>query len=669
MLARHDVTVFGAVGDARRVSDGLIRVASRDLLTSATAAFTEGDKGKVMCIGAAGPERSSLSTTIAEVISATEIRLADAASIAADLFDAQITWGTDDAGAIRDAASDASSVFFPPGGYCLDSSVTFNVPVEFAPGASLLPRTGMNVTTNQEILAPKDSTIFDVTCGGVFKINWTGELIANWWSGGDIGARVNNLLASIDLRQPRRLGRTAQVRIVGDADLTTPIDMTNLRPVGGLVVTMEGRLLCKVGANQPAIDMVGSRGITAMNWSLYGDTTMRPGIGLLCARTPRPTAEPPDPSEAPEDAQSAGNHKFINLQLAGDWTISPLYLIDSEGNYFQNLEVRTQSSLYGFFFGGTNVDGIVSPHLPIVDGSSQTNLHIDGLYLRATDVIKGGFYVSGADRIHLSGHTYIRTYHAPKIVLDMHIAGITGFWCEGMHGEGRPPDAIRVIGSGKRLTHVFIRGLRVGATENAIHIDASRPDQLPGQMAVRNAHFEFLDVEAFRCTGDIRMEQKVDIITRGDEEAPQIILGQDFIGEIWGGNVEKLHVASRLMSGLYHDGVSNVVHEFKYWPILTFADVRDERGEARPNVAGGLRFRSANTAPTTITNFLNDQLGQEITILFDDNNTTIRHDARGHRIILQGGRDFGGQQGDMITLVKMGAGWVEKCRSVNSAAP
>jgi hypothetical protein len=142
---------------------------------------------------------------------------------------------------------------------------------------------------NQEILAPKDSTIFDGTCGGAFKINWTGELIANWWSGGDMGARVHNLLASIDLRQPRPWGRTAQVRIVGDADLTTPMNMTNLRPVGGLVVTMEGWLLCKVGADQPAIDMVGSRGITAMNWSLYGDMTMRPGIGLLCARTPRPT--------------------------------------------------------------------------------------------------------------------------------------------------------------------------------------------------------------------------------------------------------------------------------------------------------------------------------------------------------------------------------------------
>jgi hypothetical protein len=91
MPARHDVRVFGAVGDAKRVSDGAIRVASRDHLTSATAGFTEGDKGKLMCIEAAGPERSSLSTAIAEVISSTEIRLANAASIAADLVTISIT--------------------------------------------------------------------------------------------------------------------------------------------------------------------------------------------------------------------------------------------------------------------------------------------------------------------------------------------------------------------------------------------------------------------------------------------------------------------------------------------------------------------------------------------------------------------------------------------------
>lgn len=572
----------------------------------------------------------------------------------------------DDSSALVAAMAAASHcIFFPTGVYRIAANITFNVAVKFACGAVLRPDAGVTVTINREIVAATDAVIFDVSSGGTFNVTWTGEIIANWWSGGDIGQQINHMLASLHLNMPRPLGRTARIRIIGDAELTTPVNMTNLRPVGGLVVTMEGRLLCKVSTDQPAIDMVGSRGIIAMNWSLYGDTTTKPGIGILCARTSVSPEEPPDPDEdLPGSPKAAGNHKFINLQIGGDWSISPLYLIDSEGNYFQNLEIRTISSLYGFFFGGTNVDGVTSPHLPIEDSSSQTNLHIDGLYIRAVQATKGGFYVSGADRIQLSGHTYIRTDIAPKIVLDLTVAGILGFWCEGIHGEGnaRPSDGIYVFGSGKRLSNVFIRSLGLGAANNAFHFEVRHPDVTDGSLSVRNAHFEFIDPEAFRCTGNIRMEQDVVIVTSGDEDAPEIFLGQDFTGEIWGGDFTKLHVASRNMAGLYHDGVNNVTYEFKYRPVITLPDVRDENGLARPNVAGATWFKTANTAPTTIVNFLGTQWGQEITLLFEDSNTTVRHSAN---ISLQGGVDFVGTPGDMLTLVKLGTGFTEKCRSVN----
>jgi hypothetical protein len=576
----------------------------------------------------------------------------------------------DDMSAIRDAVALASSfVFFPPGTYRVGADITFSVALVFAPGARLKPNAGVTITVNGEILAPKDSVIFEVSNGGSFQVTWTGELIANWWSGGDIGEQVNNMFASIDLRNPRPLARTARVRIIGDADLTTSINMTNLRPVGGLVVTMEGRLLCKVGADKPAIDMVSSRGIIAMNWCLYGDPTTKSGTGVLCARTPNP-----EPGKSPK---SAGNHKFVNLRIGGEWVTSPVYLIDSENNYFQNLDIRTQGGKYGFSFGGTNVDGVVSPHLPIDDSSSQTNLHIDGLYMRAKDITEGGFYVSGADRVHLSGLTYIFTNTSPKVVLDMNVAGIMGFWCDGLHGEGGSKDAISVIGSGKRLSNVFIRSLGLGAQENAIHLDARHPDGSHGQMFIRNARFDFLDTTAFRCSGNVKMEQKVEIVTRGDDDSPNIIIGNvnpatgeesvtDFNGEIWGGDISKLTVASRIMAGLYHDGVHNVVHEFKHWPVLTFPDERDSDGVQHPSVAGGIRFRTANSAPTTIRNFLDAQRGQEITILIDDENTTIQHSRN---ICLQGGVDFVGSRGDMITLVKMGAGFTEKSRSINLCPP
>jgi hypothetical protein len=96
--------------------------------------------------------------------------------------------------------------------------------------------------------------------------------------------------------------------------------------------------------------------------------------------------------------------------------------------------------------------------------------------------------------------------------------------------------------------------------------------------------------------------------------------------------------------------------------LITFPDVCDERGEARPNIAGGLLFKTANTAPTTIVNFLNAQVGQEITILVDDNNTRFKPSSN---LDLQGSMDFVASRGNMITLVKTGTKFLEKSRSLN----
>ena len=52
-----------------------------------------------------------------------------------------------------------------------------------------------------------------------------------------------------------------------------------------------------------------------------------------------------------------------------------------------------------------------------------------------------------------------------------------------------------------------------------------------------------------------------------------------------------------------------------------WANIAD--GDATPDVSGGKFFKTANTNPTTITDFDNGTAGQEIFITFADNNTTI----------------------------------------------
>ena len=86
-------------------------------------------------------------------------------------------------------------------------------------------------------------------------------------------------------------------------------------------------------------------------------------------------------------------------------------------------------------------------------------------------------------------------------------------------------------------------------------------------------------------------------------------------------------------------------------------------GDTTPDVSSGRLFSTANTGATSITNFDNGLEGQEITIVFNDTNTTI---VDGASIKLAGSTNFTGTSGnDTITFVRTFGAWLEKCRSDN----
>ena len=92
----------------------------------------------------------------------------------------------------------------------------------------------------------------------------------------------------------------------------------------------------------------------------------------------------------------------------------------------------------------------------------------------------------------------------------------------------------------------------------------------------------------------------------------------------------------------------------------TFAD-----GDATPSVSGGYGFKTANTAPTTITNFDDpDVNGQSIVLIIGDANTTIQDLSNGSNIRLQGGIDYGPSAAyDSFEFEYDGADWVERSRN------
>lgn len=94
--------------------------------------------------------------------------------------------------------------------------------------------------------------------------------------------------------------------------------------------------------------------------------------------------------------------------------------------------------------------------------------------------------------------------------------------------------------------------------------------------------------------------------------------------------------------------------------IVTWPD-----GDTTPSVGFGDVFNTANTSGTSVTTFAQGVTGQEITIVFNDSNTTI---VSGTVIRLSGGVNFTGTDFDTLTLVYNGPGldWHEISRSSNA---
>ena len=82
---------------------------------------------------------------------------------------------------------------------------------------------------------------------------------------------------------------------------------------------------------------------------------------------------------------------------------------------------------------------------------------------------------------------------------------------------------------------------------------------------------------------------------------------------------------------------------------------------ATPSVANARNVVLANSSATTITNLTNGKEGQQVTLYFDNGNTTISL----ANFFLAGGVNFVGTQYDTLTLVKRGTNWFEVARSLN----
>ena len=89
-------------------------------------------------------------------------------------------------------------------------------------------------------------------------------------------------------------------------------------------------------------------------------------------------------------------------------------------------------------------------------------------------------------------------------------------------------------------------------------------------------------------------------------------------------------------------------------PVLVFAD-----GASTPSVIAGGNFATSNGKATIITDFKHGKNKKVITILFNDDNTTI---LSNDNISLIGGFSLDALKGDGLTLVRLDGVWKEANR-------
>lgn len=126
----------------------------------------------------------------------------------------------------------------------------------------------------------------------------------------------------------------------------------------------------------------------------------------------------------------------------------------------------------------------------------------------------------------------------------------------------------------------------------------------------------------------------------------------------------EVNVFNNTITGLSTGSVQGLI---LYNTTVTNTNVRtDSRQEiaisgATPTVGHGKRFAMTQGIATNVTNFLGGIEGDEITIRFNDNNSTVKNT----NIYTQGGLDFVATVNDMLTLQYRGGFWREVSRSVN----
>lgn len=263
----------------------------------------------------------------------------------------------------------------------------------------------------------------------------------------------------------RRVGDAHHFCIRGDWTLTRPLDCTGFR--GGLTIDAQ-RSEIKAAFDTPdvAIDLTGSIGVRIDDLRLIGDADKPPLVGMLLCRSERNGRE-----------QSAGNHRFTRVVIAGSFACSAVYNVASESNHWYSPRFDNASGSYSLYLGKFFDREFPEGFRIRKEGNSSGGSRYYGLH-----VVDRGEATGGA--VHIAGfrHTsfadpYIASARRSQIVIDTQRITSIGIDVRGgyLHGaENTGPDAaVRIEGTHEVAGANFDFKVITRGRDQGIHVDTS----------------------------------------------------------------------------------------------------------------------------------------------------------------------------------------------------
>lgn len=261
-------------------------------------------------------------------------------------------------------------------------SIPTNITLDFRGAGKLALGVGATLTVSAHVDASPTQEIFDVSAGGAVQPNHNRhKWYANWWSGGDLGARWNNMVGTGGTHAMSRTALTDATprhfaTAPGNHTLTTSMDLSGFRNVS--TFELNGNITASASAGMDvAVDLIDSTGTAVWIERLTGSSASPPQIGVLLSRRE-------------SDQRSAAKHEFKHLRIQGAWTIATFYNIASEETRFPPRTLLENDPTVGKYVlvlaDSNNYDTVTSAYeTPATTRNSATGLECFGLLIDFKD--------------------------------------------------------------------------------------------------------------------------------------------------------------------------------------------------------------------------------------------------------------------------------------------